>query len=133
MTNLSCIMPHLNYYFIISFLPIRKLEKIPFFLIFIRLMFWFFRMGFDIDLIVGELGRVNCSCSVCTDLLQDPVTLNCGHSFCRQCILDVANVGNSLCPFCRKPFIIKKPGWMSQRYLCGICFPKSDWRTLAEM
>nr|XP_021324271.1 E3 ubiquitin/ISG15 ligase TRIM25-like isoform X2 [Danio rerio] len=48
------------------------------------------------------------SCSVCLDLLKDPVTINCGHSYCMSCLTDCWNKedqkGVYSCPQCRKTF-----------------------------
>ncbi|XP_076146917.1 tripartite motif-containing protein 16-like protein isoform X1 [Alosa pseudoharengus] len=48
------------------------------------------------------------SCPVCLELLKDPVTINCGHSFCRDCISncwDQEEVkGVYSCPQCRQTF-----------------------------
>ncbi|XP_036003388.1 nuclear factor 7, ovary [Fundulus heteroclitus] len=40
------------------------------------------------------------ACSVCLTIFTDPVTLPCGHSFCRQCITKVLNMEQH-CPQCR--------------------------------
>ncbi|XP_053177435.1 NACHT, LRR and PYD domains-containing protein 14-like [Scomber japonicus] len=45
-------------------------------------------------------------CSLCQDVLKDPVSTSCGHWFCRQCITSYwdqsASSGDSSCPQCGK-------------------------------
>ncbi|XP_027003282.2 tripartite motif-containing protein 16-like [Tachysurus fulvidraco] len=47
-------------------------------------------------------------CSVCLDLLKDPVTIPCGHSFCKVCINDCWDQEDQKdiysCPECRDTF-----------------------------
>ncbi|XP_076127080.1 uncharacterized protein LOC143106606 isoform X2 [Alosa pseudoharengus] len=58
----------------------------------------------DLTKVTKDLFR----CSVCTDMLKDPVSIPCGHSYCRQCITSYwalpNHAGHYACPQCSQTY-----------------------------
>uniref|UniRef100_A0A8C5MM47 Uncharacterized protein n=1 Tax=Leptobrachium leishanense TaxID=445787 RepID=A0A8C5MM47_9ANUR len=70
--------------------------------------------------------RDELTCSVCLNIYMDPVTLTCGHSFCRTCIGDVLDTqdgsGAYKCPECRADFRSTHPEQEEEvRIPCTYC------------
>ncbi|KAM4035457.1 E3 ubiquitin/ISG15 ligase TRIM25-like [Anomaloglossus baeobatrachus] len=62
-------------------------------------------------------------CSICLSLYTDPVTLRCGHNFCRECIDQILNTQNGAsgytCPECRERFL-ERPTLKRNITLCNV-------------
>ncbi|XP_067384961.1 tripartite motif-containing protein 16-like [Channa argus] len=58
-----------------------------------------------------QLDQETITCSICLDLLKDPVTIPCGHSYCLNCIKTHWDLedGKKLhsCPQCRQTFTLR--------------------------
>ncbi|KAM9329466.1 uncharacterized protein PAF06_002860 [Gastrophryne carolinensis] len=67
--------------------------------------------------------RKELECSVCLSIYTDPVTLKCGHNFCRVCIDRVLETqegaGGYSCPDCREHFQ-ERPALIRNITLCNI-------------
>ncbi|KAM3587627.1 uncharacterized protein V6R79_010568 [Siganus canaliculatus] len=59
----------------------------------------------------SELDRDAFLCLICLELLKDPVTIPCGHSYCSRCIQDIwdQEYGRKIpsCPHCQQRFIMR--------------------------
>uniref|UniRef100_A0A8C3KGC4 RING-type domain-containing protein n=1 Tax=Calidris pygmaea TaxID=425635 RepID=A0A8C3KGC4_9CHAR len=62
-----------------------------------------------------EMLQDEAHCSICLEIFQDPVSIHCGHSFCRSCITETwkGQTTNFSCPQCRKTGdqMTLRPNW----------------------
>ncbi|XP_054831875.1 E3 ubiquitin-protein ligase TRIM7-like [Eublepharis macularius] len=55
------------------------------------------------------------TCSVCLDFFTEPVTLDCGHHFCRTCIVPCRHALPDVCPQCGE--LVTERSWKPNRQL----------------
>lgn len=59
------------------------------------------------------------TCAICLDYFEDPVSIECGHNFCRGCLCRTWAPGGSpvRCPECRRPSApaSMRPNWALAR------------------
>ncbi|XP_077305701.1 E3 ubiquitin-protein ligase TRIM39-like [Lithobates pipiens] len=68
--------------------------------------------------------REELSCSICLSIYKEPISLKCGHNFCRGCIVTVLDTQerkatNYSCPECREKYT-ERPPLEKNRKLCNI-------------
>lgn len=70
-------------------------------------------MGHPTDIFL-EQPSASCVCAICHDVLRDASSLNCGHTFCDECIKALTGSGNgsSVCPNCRVPVANAHPNYV---------------------
>lgn len=53
------------------------------------------------------------TCPICLDPMVEPMSIDCGHSFCHECISEVGKDGGSVCPVCKHNFLLRnlRPNW----------------------
>ncbi|XP_061586883.1 E3 ubiquitin-protein ligase TRIM65-like [Cololabis saira] len=69
-----------------------------------------------------QLDQETFSCSICLEVLKDPVTIPCGHSYCMNCINNFWDEGEKKipsCPQCRRTFT-QKPELVKNTMLAAL-------------
>ena len=77
-------------------------------------------MGWDIERFVNKAAVMEeLMCSICTDVLENPVQTPCQHNFCNDCIKTWLDDGKLTCPVDRKRLVFKdlKPSRVLQQLL----------------
>lgn len=75
-----------------------------------------------------QLDQSQFCCAVCLDVLKDPVTTHCGHSYCKHCIEGcwdhMEETGTYRCPQCRETFnsrpVLRRNNMLAEVTLVGI-------------
>ena len=70
--------------------------------------------GLDVAMLANlkEALKNEVDCHVCYGVMLDPLTTNCGHTFCRKCVARILDHSN-LCPICRRTLLVR-PGAINE-------------------
>uniref|UniRef100_A0A8C8VGE4 RING-type domain-containing protein n=1 Tax=Pelusios castaneus TaxID=367368 RepID=A0A8C8VGE4_9SAUR len=75
--------------------------------------------------VVAESLEEELSCPICLDIYKEPVSLSCGHTFCKECIQEVIDThqqkpwGTYSCPICQVD-LVPFPKLQKNFQLCRI-------------
>jgi len=61
------------------------------------------------DILKNSIIDPDLECSICNDILFHPVSINCGHSFCKECLAATLKL-KPQCPICRTPCFLQANG-----------------------
>uniref|UniRef100_A0A3Q3H441 RING-type domain-containing protein n=1 Tax=Labrus bergylta TaxID=56723 RepID=A0A3Q3H441_9LABR len=66
---------------------------------------WFFSPFLEMSAASCMLSEEQFLCSICLDVFTDPVSIPCGHNFCKSCITHHWDVNDQCeCPMCKDVF-----------------------------
>ncbi|XP_059391448.1 tripartite motif-containing protein 16-like [Carassius carassius] len=84
---------------------------------------------------MAKFSQEELSCTVCLDLLKDPVTIQCGHSYCKSCITDRWDQEDQMrvysCPQCRETFS-PRPALARNTLLAELVEKLNKWKRPAD-
>eukprot|EP00752_Nemacystus_decipiens_P003471 g3206.t1 len=75
-------------------------------------------------------------CAVCLSLVVQPVSLSCGHTFCRLCLVNTLRRNKKQCPTCRAVChnsAEDQPEDVMVAHIARTCFPEQYARRLKEI
>jgi Lon protease-like protein len=75
-------------------------------------------------------------CSICLNMLAEPISIPCGHSFCRTCLVTAQQRSQKKCPLCRAVCVVDAANQNENVHLSAIlktCFTKQYEERLKEV
>ncbi|XP_072263759.1 E3 ubiquitin-protein ligase RNF168 [Pyxicephalus adspersus] len=72
------------------------------------------------------LPRSECLCSICREILLEPVTLPCNHTLCHPCFQMTVEKASLCCPFCR----LRVSSWARRNARSGTLINQELWEII---